>query len=109
MTRTLPYLPPLSTPFYWRDEQSGTLPSAVEAYFNTCVGNGPGATAEQVALVAAFCRYFILAPCWEINVRDCPEMLADLVELRERAKTLASVESIRRWCEECMDLGLDPF
>jgi len=113
------YRPPLGLPLYWGDEQSGRLPAAVRHYFNWCLGHAPDATAAdlgiaplappELQLLVDYCVYFIHAPCWEENLRECEDMIEDLMQLRARAKTLASVESIRRWNEECMDLGLDPF
>ena len=113
------YCPPLQTPLYWRDERSGELPAAVSHYFDHCLGHAPDATAEdleiapltvqELQLICEYCVYFIHAPCWEMNMAESEEMLGELKELQVRAKSLASVESIRRWNEECMDLGLDPF
>lgn len=33
------YVPPLSTPLRWQDEQTGTLPNAVKAYFAHSLDN----------------------------------------------------------------------
>jgi hypothetical protein len=108
------YGTPMQTPLYWRDEITGELPAAIIHYFDFCQGHCPDETAEDLGikplsqreldLICSYARHFINAPCWENNL-----VLSELKELRERAKTLASVESIRRWNEECMDLGWDPF
>ena len=113
------YRPPLGLPLYWGDEITGRLPAAVRHYFDFCLGHCPDETAkdlgiqpmsaEELKVLYDYCLYFINAPCWEANLQDSEEMLEDLKQLRERAKTLASVESIRRWNEECMELGLDPL
>lgn len=104
------YRPPLGLPLYWGDETSGALPAAVGAYIGASVG-GPEPSAVQLRMLCGYCRYYIHAPCWADNCEraGCPEDLATVLELRERSKSLASFESIRRWCEECMELGLDPF
>jgi hypothetical protein len=115
------YRPPLGLPFYWGDDVTGRLPAAMRHYFEFCLGHAPDATAAdlgipplnaaELKLLCDYCRHFINAPCWENNLsaQDCEDMLADLIQLRARARTLASVESIRRWNQECMELGLDPF
>jgi hypothetical protein len=113
------YRPPLGLPLYWRDEVSGALPAAIRHYFDWCCGPDPDDFSEmmedeplsdqELRLVIDYANYFINAPCWETNLMECEEMLDELRELRERAKSLASVESIRRWNCECMELGIDPF
>ncbi len=105
------YYTPLQIPFNWRDEPSKVLQNAVWAYINYCAEPAlhPEPSPEQTKLLIWFCGYFIEAPCWEDNLRECEEMLEELQELRRRAKTLASVESIRRWSVEAMELGLDPW
>ena len=113
------YCPPLSTPLYWRDEQTGELPAAVSHYYDHCLGHAPDQTAAdlgiapltaaELKLLCEYCVYFINAPCWEINLLGDADMLADLASLRDRAKTLASLESLRQWNSDCADLGLDPF
>jgi hypothetical protein len=95
-------------PGYWRDEQSD-LPAAVEAFIAHCAGEGPEPSQSQLAKVCAYIRYWVHAPCWEANLADNEEMLEELRELQRRAATLASTESIRRWIEEALALGIDPF
>jgi hypothetical protein len=99
------YMPPLGIPGYWMNEQS-ELPAAVRAYFAHRVEDKP-ITPEQIKLIVGYLDYFIHAPCWEQTcVGGCE---CDLAELRKRVKILASVESIRRWYDEAMEMGLDPF
>ncbi len=95
-------------PGYWRDEQSD-LPGAVEAFFNFVVGEGPEPTANQLSRIQWYCHYFIHAPCWDQNPYMQDDGKAELEMLRERSKTLASVESIRRWIDEAMEIGIAPF
>lgn len=113
------YRLPLGLPLYWGDDPTGELPKAVRHYFDFCLGHCPDLTAEdldispmspcELRIIIDYAGYFINAPCWETNLRDCEEMLYDLYQLRARARSLASVESIRRWNEECTELGIDPF
>lgn len=102
------YIPPLMTPLYWRDESSGELPSAVDAYMKNRIG-GPPCTKPQLDLICDFILYFIHAPCWMNNLHDNDDMLAELQQLQERAHTLASAESVAAWTEEATHLGLDPW
>lgn len=114
-----PYLPPIQAPLYWRNWPCCHLPNAIIRYFDHCLGHCPDETAKdlgvpplttaETALVIGYCIYFIEAPCWDQNMAQCEERLSDLRELRTRAQSLASVESIRRWNGECSELGLDPF
>lgn len=99
-------------PLYWGFEIGGELKAAVQAFYDACLGKGQP-TAEQLALLCEYCVYFINAPCWEhqptaLGGGENP-FLADVLNLRERAKTLASLESIRRFSEECVEIGIDPF
>jgi hypothetical protein len=113
------YAPPFGTPLFWRDEATGVLPAAVKHFFDQCLGHCPNETAAdlgiaplsaaEIKLLADYLVYFIHTPCWENNITDCEKMRADLMELRTRAMNLGSVEALRRWLEEALDLGLDPF
>lgn len=94
-------------PKYWMDEQT-TLKPAMQAFFNAATGEG-AVTQEQLDLVAAYAQYVINAPCWDANPYMEDDGKAELAQLRERSRTLASVESIKRWIAECMDIGIDPF
>lgn len=96
-------------PLYWRDDQTGQMTGAVMAYYNACLGTKPGPTPEQLELVCDFCRYFINAPVWLSNPELDDETRAEIEELKVRALSLASVESVRRWISECMEVGLDPL
>lgn len=97
-------------PGYWRDEQSD-LPVCVEAYLKFCIGEGPHPTNYQIKRIVWFLQWFINAPCWEPDKEAdyYDSAMAELGQLRERAKTLASVESVRRWTSECLEIGLDPW
>ena len=96
----LRYRPPLGLPLYWRDEVSGVLPAAVWAYLHHMAGAGPAPTAEQLALVIDYARYFIEAPCWSGE---------ELPELRRRARQLSTLEDLAAWVEAAFRSALDPF
>lgn len=109
--RDLPYIqigPVKGMPVYWGNDQTGKMRAAVGAYYDTILNKG-AINSDQLKLLTDYLEYFIHAPCWENNLKESEDMMADLYQLRERSKTLASVESIRRWIEESMELGLDPL
>lgn len=95
----LPYVPPLGTPLYWGNEQSGTLPAAVRAYFAAATGDGY-CTEDELRLVIDYLRYVIDAPCWQ-----GPQIEA----LRANAKYLHSIEAVKRWILACLKEGIDPL
>jgi hypothetical protein len=98
------YQPPWGTPLYWRNEQT-VLPAAMLAYINHAAfpKQYPTPSAEQLALVIGFLRYFIDAPCWVD-----PASLW-LPRLRNQAKQMRSVEDVNRWINQCLKFGLDPL
>lgn len=88
---------PHGGPLYWRNEQSGLLGQAIEAYFDRREG------AEDLALVIDYCRYWIEAPCWRW---DDP---GELAELRQRVRSLITRSVLDAWLNDAMGLGIDPF
>lgn len=107
------YRPPLGLPLYWRDEVTGELERAVMDYYRVVLrepGQGP-LSPQQLKLLRDYVVHFINAPCWERNCVRCgdDDSLAVLKELRARAATLASVNSIARWTEEAAEIALDPW
>ena len=102
---------PMGLPLFWRDEASGELPAAVEGFLKWVVGEAESVPAAAMKLVCDYCVYFIHAPVWEHTFAkfECEDYLAELNELKARSKLLASAKSVRRWNEECLDLGVDPF
>lgn len=116
----MPKFYPQGTPLYWGFEVGGELKAAVKHYFDFCLGHAPDETAKdlgippmteaELELLCEYCVYFINAPCW-LNSQFGGEnpFRENVISLRERAKTLASLESIRRWNDECTEIGLDPF
>jgi hypothetical protein len=93
----------------WRQETSDLAP-AMRAYIAGCCGQGPAPTEAQLERVIYYLNYYIHAPCWETSARMSDDGPIDqLLDLRRRAKSLASVESCRRWIEECLDIAIDPL
>lgn len=83
-------------PLNWRDEQSGILTAAIEAYIN-----GAPMTDEQLALLIEFLDYYIHAPCWQ-------DWQGELAKLRSMIKQIKTKEGIENWLWIALDLGLDP-
>lgn len=99
----LVYKLPLGLPFYWRDEVSGELPAAVNAYLDCRIDQKPF-TLAQAELVRDYLIHWINAPCWEH-----PEFAQDLAKLREKVKTLNTADEIGAWIWEALEIGLDPL
>lgn len=88
------YLPPYSTPLYWKNEQSGDLVEAVMAFFGGFCGP------DQLRLVIDYCRYVIDAPCWEGP---------GIEPLRSEVRGLHTVAEVRLWIGKCLNEGVDPL
>ncbi len=97
------YKPPLGLPFFWKDEISGTLISAVNAYLDNRI-KGTAITDEQLGLVRDYLCHWINAPCWEN-----PEFQTELADLRISARDLATAKEISEWIFKALDIGLDPL
>jgi hypothetical protein len=102
-----PYRPPLGLPLYWRDEQSGVLAAAINAYLDNRL-QGKELTEDQFELLVAWCGHYIGAPCWDHMLND-EEMGAVLDRLRKRVKELNTADEVGEWIAECLDVGLDPL
>jgi len=103
--RKIPAFYPQGLPLYWRDEESGQLAKAVNAYLDNRL-HGTTVTDEQIELVRDYLVHYIDAPCWD---SDDPEMQADLQTLRLSARELDSATEISEWIFKGLDLGLDPL
>lgn len=97
------YRPPLNLPLYWRDEVSGALPCAIEAYLDNRI-SGLTVTDEQITLIREYLVHYIDAPCW-----DSEEFASELKELRASVRELDSATEISEWIFKSMEIGLDPF
>lgn len=97
-------------PFHWQFEL-GEVKKAVQAYLKHLyvIEGSIQPTAEQISAIQEYLEYWINAPCWDANPYADDEGKATLSELRQRVKSLGSVEGIRRWCEEASEFGLEPI
>lgn len=82
-------------PGYWKNETSGVLRPAVEAYLK----GGP-MTGEQIAAMRAYLRQWINAPGW---VAPC------LPELRADIDNLTTWTAIDRWIHRAYAWEIDPL
>jgi hypothetical protein len=98
MHTDMPQVYPNGGPLYWLYEQSGVLPAAVRAYAEK------RETPEQFALMRAYCRYWIDAPCW----REEPGETA-LQTLRETIRGVSTRETLDAWYWDAVVLGIDPL
>ncbi|MCC6457253.1 MAG: hypothetical protein IT328_20025 [Caldilineaceae bacterium] len=94
----------LGTPFYWRNEVTGILGDAIFAYIchKAEPENFPAPREDQLALVIAYLRYVINAPCWH-------DSTGRLAQLRAEAKAMATVAEVGRWIIGCVEIGIDPL
>jgi hypothetical protein len=74
-------------------EQTGVLRDAVTAYLYE------RETPEQLALVIAYCGYWVRAPVW----RGLPP------ELIERPNHLTTREGLQAWLSDALAEGIDPL
>ena len=106
-----PYLPPIGGPHYWRNEQTGRLEEAVQAYFDNRLQGSPVSPAD-CELVADYIRHWINAPMYDVNnpyFETSPDEHNHLKALRDEARHITDADSIDRWIHKALDLGLDPF
>ena len=97
------YRPPLNLPLNWRDEVSGVLPAAVEAYLDNRI-EGTTITDAQITVLREYIVHYINAPCW-----DNPEFVTELAHLRTVAPGLDTATDIAEFIRLAMDIGLDPL
>lgn len=97
-------------PIHWRNDQTGTLPAAVRAFYNQ------DATPEQLKLVIAYIQHHIHAPCF---LEKSPFLSADpdpditfepeIKALRKLSLTLVTAADISAYISRAMDIALDPL
>jgi len=87
---------PMALPGFWKDEESGVLLPAIEAYLNS-----EPMTPDQIAAMRAYLRQWVNAPGWVGGVA--------LDNLRAGVDQLTSVEMIRAWVALAEQIGIDPL
>ena len=94
-------------PLNWRDEVTGELPAAINAYLDNRIDGKP-ITDRQIALVRSYMVHYVHAPCWNHMNQD-EEFGRDLAKLRAESARLKSPDDIGRWIRRCLDVGMDPL
>jgi hypothetical protein len=107
MPLTIPRVYPHGFPRYWRDEASGVLAAAMNAYLDHRIDGAP-LTREQFALVKDYLIYYVDAPVWQYPEAE-REYKAALLQLRFEAYLIQNVDDAVNLLEHCLDLGLDPL
>ena len=110
------YPSPLRIPLYWRDERSGKLTEAVEAYLEPYTLDNldsdraiPELSDRHLQLIRRYLLYYVKAPCWRENPYAGPDEFARLDRLVRLAQNISSREDISAFILGCLGLGLDPF
>ena len=93
-----------AAPGFWMGETSGVLRPAVMAYLE----HRP-LTPEHIAALRGYLRQWIMAPAWDANPYAGVEASVWLAKLRARIDWLFTRETIERWLDDAIDLGLDPL
>ena len=93
-------------PYYWRDEESGILKGAIEAYLDNRLHKTAISPAD-CDLVRAYLCHWILAPVWDTN--PYADSKPVLQKLREDVGHLTDADSIARWIMDALDAGIDPL
>lgn len=88
----------MSEPGYWMREMSGAARKAVAAYFHGCM------TPEDIAVMRAYLRQWIMSPVWKVEGEDDP-----IISLRERIDELTSREAFSSWLAAAASIGIDPL
>lgn len=105
-------VPAALPPLYWRNEQSGVLAHAINAYLSDQTGGAP-CTTDDVRAVCEYLQQWINAPCWTQSAQECDagysELTAELVQLRADVVKLKTSDEIHLWLMRALDLGIDPL
>lgn len=91
----------MSGPHYWRDEVSGNLRLAIEAYLL-----GLPLAEQDIRLIRAYFRQWIFSDVWD----QAPlNNLAKLEHLRWRIDGIKDRQTIERWLAAADEYGLEPL
>ena len=100
-------------PIYWRNETSGRLAAAVEAYFAPYAepddGPVPELSPEHLKLIKAYLVKHLLAPCyWKNPAASSAEKEALQIAVNE-ARAIANRADLRVLIDALLKIGIDPF
>lgn len=98
----MPPYPPDGIPYYWLNEQSGQLPTAINAYLH-CRGGGELPTDKQIFFIRCYLEHWVNAPCW------AEDDIGTLAKLRQTAPQIKTVADIDKWLDLALEIALDPL
>ena len=101
MTARIPgYLPPYGGPRYWRDEVSGELRTAIEAFLD----REREPTPQQLGLLKEYIVHWINAPCWRWPPDAWPRLHFETLVRAARNR-----EDLWKDLYQLLDVGIDPL
>ena len=99
-------------PLYWRDERSGKMTEAVEAYFSPCADYQPfipELSTAHVDLLRKYLVHWAQAPCWQNNPHINSDIRVQLDKAIAQAKSIECRSDISDCIDSLMMLSIDPF
>jgi hypothetical protein len=94
-------------PSYWRDETSGQIKKAVEAYWSH--SRRDELSPENVAILRIYLLHWAKAPCYRDDQYATEEDLIELDKAIAIAHNINNTEDIDITVNILMQLGIDPF
>lgn len=94
-------------PNYWKNETSGQMAKAVEAYWST--SRRGELNSENIASLKLYLIHWAEAPCYRNNEYITETDLAQLDKAIKKAHNINNTEDISITVNILMNLGIDPF
>lgn len=97
---------------YWREETSGKMESAVNAYWLPYTNNQKGLpelSDEHINILRMYIVHWAKAPCWLGNPHINSDLHHDLELAIEEAESISDRKSISQTLNSLLELGIDPF
>ena len=92
-------------PVYWRNESSGKLEEAVNAYWMPCAN----LSANHVNLLRQYIVHWATAPCWRNNPYLDAGIEAELDKAIALSRSITTRSDICDALDSLMTLAIDPF
>lgn len=113
MTNFIVGINPEDLPIYWRNEATGKLAKAVEAYF-LAYADGPEYPVpemepEHMELISGYLMRHLAAPLYWNNPDASAENLAALRRCAIAASQIKTRGDLTALIEQMLDIGIDPF
>jgi hypothetical protein len=101
---TLPY--PNGMALTWPNEQSGQLRKLLMNFLDATLSKS-SIKPSELETVQAYFKYYIHAPLWEHPDFD-EQSKTQLAQLRTKIKEAKTLEQLKAWIDDCLDIGIDP-